>query len=68
MEKKIVVANVMVEHPKDLGTLACKSQGDVSHCGQQVCVASQLRDAAGPWPLVPRPSSSCANGGAGAEV
>lgn len=68
MEKKIAVANVMVEHPKDLGTLACKSWGDVSDCGQQVCVASQLRDAAGPQPLVPSPSSSCAHGGAGAEV
>lgn len=64
MEKTSVVANVMDEHPKDLGTLACKNRGDVSHCGQQVCVAPQLRDAAGPRPLVPSPSSSRARGGA----
>lgn len=72
MEENNLVAGVMDEHSKDFGTrsLACKRRGVVSQCGQQVCAASWLRDAANTQcdsaggEQGHGPSSPCVSGGA----
>jgi len=47
-EENNLVATVMDEHPKDLGTgsLASKNWGEFSQCGQQLCTAAWLCGAA----------------------